>query len=879
MTPISLLHTPDCPPTSALFPSCQPPAVLKANARSASNGLTWLGRVALLWILSVGLSFQSAVAQDPGIGGTQAGFEIDADFKSGFIPSFWKGTAPNQTYFPSIIYGDDWSRGPSGNPVLLQQGGISILGVTADGRSIWQVDGNWGTASTIGELSVFAGQSNKNGDAIGTGPAVDPKVTQKPYAVGTGSGGPQKNDITNTFLHSREIGGKLWLFFAAETRSVNGASYLDFEYNQAGAKVIGNQLVGQGLVNGRTVGDFLLVVNYTGGGNKPVIGVRTWLASGTWSAERSVSTLGAFITTNTANVDAVAPNKSFTTEGAPSSTSGALQMVEGGINITDVEGLDDLNQCTPLATITVKTRSSPSYTSELKDFDILKFALTPSAAAEVAAVDPQCKAASGPTVFNVTGSYSNGTATWSVSAGGILSNESTANGVASATVSVAGDGPVTVTLTTASVNAACPPFSDSETLTINPLPTVTAADKSVCIGGSVALTGTPVTGGTWSGTGVSGSIFNSTGLAAGEYTVTYSFTNANNCTNTATAKVTVNALPTVMAADKSVCIGGSVALTGTPATGGTWSGTGVSGSIFNSAGLAAGEYMVTYSFTDAGTTCTNTATAKVTVNPLPTAAISGGVFCKAGTTQLTVTSGTTGGTFSSSPAGLSMGSSGLIDLAASTVGTYTITYSFSDANTCTNTTTSSVTVDDLPGPPAVTVIQPSCDRMLGSVTVTSPVGDNVEYSNQGGTYQKSPTFSFAAGQGYSIVARTVGTVCVSGAATCTPDPDYVSVRAVSSSQQLAKTAPAPEKSIQTEVYPNPTGRDATINFRVPSSGRVEVRVYNAMGVEVATLFNGEAQAGENRSVVFKGSSLPSGTYYYRVTTNGKTKTNRISLAK
>jgi hypothetical protein len=52
-----------------------------------------------------------------------------------------------------------------------------------------------------------------------------------------------------------------------------------------------------------------------------------------------------------------------------------------------------------------------------------------------------------------------------------------------------------------------------------------------------------------------------------------------------------------------------------------------------------------------------------------------------------------------------------------------------------------------------------------------------------------------------------------------------------------------------------------------------------MGAEVATLFNGEAKAGETRTVVFKGSTFPSGTYYYRVTTNGKSKTNRISLAK
>ncbi|WP_426060872.1 T9SS type A sorting domain-containing protein [Hymenobacter sp. B1770] len=87
------------------------------------------------------------------------------------------------------------------------------------------------------------------------------------------------------------------------------------------------------------------------------------------------------------------------------------------------------------------------------------------------------------------------------------------------------------------------------------------------------------------------------------------------------------------------------------------------------------------------------------------------------------------------------------------------------------------------------------------------------------------------------------------------------------------------KDISTEAYPNPTGRDATINFSVPKSGRVVVEVYNSIGSRVATLYDGKVSAGEQRSVVLKGSTLPSGTYTYRVISNGKTKTSRISLVK
>ena len=83
----------------------------------------------------------------------------------------------------------------------------------------------------------------------------------------------------------------------------------------------------------------------------------------------------------------------------------------------------------------------------------------------------------------------------------------------------------------------------------------------------------------------------------------------------------------------------------------------------------------------------------------------------------------------------------------------------------------------------------------------------------------------------------------------------------------------------TEAYPNPTSKDATINFSVPKSGHVLVSVYDVMGRPVATLFDGEALAGEQHSVMLKGSTLAAGTYTYRVVANGKTKTNRVVLDK
>jgi hypothetical protein len=77
----------------------------------------------------------------------------------------------------------------------------------------------------------------------------------------------------------------------------------------------------------------------------------------------------------------------------------------------------------------------------------------------------------------------------------------------------------------------------SRTLTVNPLPVVTADAKEVCIGATVQLTGTPA-GGTWSGAHVTGSTFDATGLAAGNYTITYTVT-VNGCTNSANTTIAV----------------------------------------------------------------------------------------------------------------------------------------------------------------------------------------------------------------------------------------------------------------------------------------------------------------------------------------------------
>jgi hypothetical protein len=94
----------------------------------------------------------------------------------------------------------------------------------------------------------------------------------------------------------------------------------------------------------------------------------------------------------------------------------------------------------------------------------------------------------------------------------------------------------------------CASLSTCGTLTVNNPTTLNAGTYGpFCITASPAVLGGTPAGGTWSGTGVSfvsGNYqFSPTTAGAGSFVLTYNFTNANSCTSTITANVTVNAQP------------------------------------------------------------------------------------------------------------------------------------------------------------------------------------------------------------------------------------------------------------------------------------------------------------------------------------------------
>ncbi|MCU0343334.1 MAG: 5'-nucleotidase C-terminal domain-containing protein [Ignavibacterium sp.] len=79
-------------------------------------------------------------------------------------------------------------------------------------------------------------------------------------------------------------------------------------------------------------------------------------------------------------------------------------------------------------------------------------------------------------------------------------------------------------------------------------------------------------------------------------------------------------------------------------------------------------------------------------------------------------------------------------------------------------------------------------------------------------------------------------------------------------------------------YPNPFNPSTTINYTIPEASNVEMKVYDILGNEVATLVN-ETKAPGNYSAVFDASSLASGIYFYILRTNNFVETKKMMLMK
>lgn len=191
-------------------------------------------------------------------------------------------------------------------------------------------------------------------------------------------------------------------------------------------------------------------------------------------------------------------------------------------------------------------------------------------------------------------------------------------------IDVAGSTAGTYTVTY-NVSGACPDMTQvTITLTSNPDASFTYAQPAYCTDATdpAPVFGNGANGGVFSSITSGLTINSNTGQidlstsTPGTYSVINTIAAVGSCPADAdTVTVVVNGLPNVALANfTDVCVyNPAFALTGGTPSGGTYSGTGVTGGNFNPATAGIGTETITYSYTDGTTSCSNTATNTINV--------------------------------------------------------------------------------------------------------------------------------------------------------------------------------------------------------------------------------------------------------------------------
>jgi hypothetical protein len=260
-------------------------------------------------------------------------------------------------------------------------------------------------------------------------------------------------------------------------------------------------------------------------------------------------------------------------------------------------------------------------------------------------------------------------------------------GSASGTISVVANGPCN---NSAAVTAS---------IVVNSLPIVvlTIPQTVFCLSDSAyTLSGGLPVGGVYSGTAVTNGVFDPTTAGVGFHSIVYQYTDSNGCSAGTQTQVQVVANPVVsLQAPQTVFCdqASAIILTGGNPAGGTYSGPGVNNGLFDPTAAGVGTHTITYMYTDS-IGCPGSATQDFVVNALPVVSVQipQVTFCSADAAYTLSGGSPAGGTFSGPGV-----TNGIFSPATAGIGTHVITYTYNDANGCTNTSTQNVTVDACQG--------------------------------------------------------------------------------------------------------------------------------------------------------------------------------------
>jgi len=236
-----------------------------------------------------------------------------------------------------------------------------------DGNLVVNTAGNTDWVNVPNRVTGVDQPTGKNDNAFGQGTKEDvPDVT-----VVTGSIPPNKNDLTRFYIASEFTSGKNFVYLGWE-RLVNiGNANLDFEINQNTTAGFTGTTTGPVTLN-RTAGDILITYDFAGSG-APTLGLLKWLTAAHGDSASdcfSTNTLpcwGQHVDLTAAGFAEGAVNTGTVSDpiAGISLTTGLFG--EAAVNLTGA-GVFPAGTCEAFGSTFLKSRSSSSFTAEVKDF-------------------------------------------------------------------------------------------------------------------------------------------------------------------------------------------------------------------------------------------------------------------------------------------------------------------------------------------------------------------------------------------------------------------------------------------------------------------------------------------------------------------------------
>lgn len=203
---------------------------------------------------------------------------------------------------------------------------------------------DWATVGDSRVTDSLSGQSD-------TSYAGGAKESDTCPSAGTGSIPNNKSDLKAFGVYVEPGDPGFIHLFWTRVQDPSGTTLLDFEFNQNGEDC------GNGVNPVRTEGDLLIEYRLEQGGSVATLKARHWSGSA-WDAATDLTAISA--ATGTTNTSAISA--------ANSDGLGALSARTFGEASISTDFLFDSGSCTAFGSAFVKSRSSDSFTSALKDF-------------------------------------------------------------------------------------------------------------------------------------------------------------------------------------------------------------------------------------------------------------------------------------------------------------------------------------------------------------------------------------------------------------------------------------------------------------------------------------------------------------------------------